>query len=214
MSRYFLENADSGLRLVDKFSHQHPLHINFSDAEFSYRLRRGGGKKEMLARAVGAVQDLTVLDCTAGLGRDSFLLASLGCKVTLYERSPVMALLLQDAIERALQSESLSEIAGRLHLVHGDALEALAGGMDVPDVILVDPMFPARKKSAKVKGEMQFLQRFIGKDEDATKLLQAALATGCERLVVKRPLVKSDIAGLNPSFTLKGKSSRFDVYLQ
>lgn len=213
MSRYHLQNADSGLRLVDKFSHQHPLHINFSDAEFSYRLRRGGGKKEMIAKAVDAKPDLRVVDCTAGLGRDSFLLASLGCEVTLYERSPVMALLLGDAIERALQNEALSKIASRLHLVHGDVFDAFASGFDKPDVILVDPMFPSRKKSAKVKGEMQFLQRFIGTDEDATLLLQSALATGCERLVLKRPLLTDD-TGLKPSFSLKGKSSRFDVYLQ
>jgi len=214
MSRYHLQDTDSGLRLVDKFSFQHPLHINFSDAEFSYRLRRGGGKKEMIAKAVDAKMDLRVVDCTAGLGRDSFLLASLGCEVTLYERSPVMALLLGDAIDRALQTEVLSKIAGRLHLVHGDVLDAFASGFDKPDVILVDPMFPTRKKSAKVKGEMQFLQRFIGTDEDATRLLQSALATGCERLVLKRPLLTNDIAGLKPSYSLKGKSSRFDVYLQ
>lgn len=214
MSRYLLQSAESGLRLVDRFSHQHPLHINFSDAQFSYRLRRGGGKREMLARAVGVKPGLRVVDCTAGLGRDSFLLASLGCEVTLYERSPVMALLLQDAINRALMSETLSEVASRLHLVHGDVLARFAQRCDLPDVILVDPMFPARKKSAKVKGEMQFLQRFIGKDDDATKLLQSALATGCTRLVLKRPLVSTDMAGLKPSFTLKGKSSRFDVYLQ
>jgi 16S rRNA (guanine1516-N2)-methyltransferase len=214
MSRYHLQKTDSGLRLVDKFSHQHPLLINFSDAEFSYRLRRGGGKKEMLARAVDAKPGLRVVDCTAGLGRDSFLLASLGCEMTLYERSPVLALLLRDAIDRALQNEALFEIANRLHLVHGDALQAFDSGIDKPDVILVDPMFPARKKSAKVKGEMQFLQRFIGKDEDATRLLQSALATGCERLVLKRPLLTNDIAGMKPSFSLKGKSSRFDVFLQ
>ncbi len=214
MSRYHLQDTDSGLRLVDKFSFQHPLHINFSDAEFSYRLRRGGGKKEMIAKAVDAKMDLRVVDCTAGLGRDSFLLASLGCEVTLYERSPVMALLLGDAIDRALQTEVLSKIAGRLHLVHGDVLDAFASGFDKPDVILVDPMFPTREKSAKVKGEMQFLQRFIGTDEDATRLLQSALATGCERLVLKRPLLTNDIAGLKPSYSLKGKSSRFDVYLQ
>ena len=214
MSRYLLQSADSGLRLVDQFSHQRPLHIDFSDAQFSYRLRRGGGRREMLARAVSAKQGLKVVDCTAGMGRDSFLLASVGCEVTLYERSPVVALLLQDAIGRALRNRQLSETASRLHLIHGDALEGLVSGHDVPDVILVDPMFPARKKSAKVKGEMQFLQRFIGKDEDATRLLESARATGCKRLVLKRPLLTADRSGLKPSFTLKGKSSRFDVYLQ
>ncbi len=214
MSRYLLQNSDMGLRLVDRFSHQHPLHISFSDAGFSYRLKRGGGKKEMIAKAVGVKPSLRVIDCTAGLGRDSFLLASLGCEVTMFERSRVMAFLLEDAIKRALANERLADAAGRISLVHGDAIALLGRGSRTPHVILIDPMYPLKKKSAQVKGEMQFLQRFIGKDEDASGLLRCAMATGAERIVLKRPLSAIELNGFTPSFSLKGKSSRFDVFLQ
>ncbi|MCZ6503741.1 MAG: class I SAM-dependent methyltransferase [Gammaproteobacteria bacterium] len=213
MSRYLLQNSDIGLRLVDRFSRQHPLHISFSDAGFSYRLKRGGGKKEMIAKAVGVKPSLRVIDCTAGLGRDSFLLASLGCEVTMFERSKVMAFLLEDAINRAMANERLADTASRISLVHGDAI-ALLGRSRTPHVILIDPMFPIKKKSAQAKGEMQFLQRFIGKDEDASGLLRCAIATGSQRIVLKRPLSAIELDGFTPSFSLKGKSNRFDVFLQ
>ena len=214
MSRYLLQNSDIGLRLVDRFSRQHPLHISFSDAGFSYRLRRGGGKKEMIAKAVGVKPSLRVIDCTAGLGRDSFLLASLGCEVTMFERSKVMAFLLEDAINRALSNERLYYTASRISLVHGDAIALLGRQTGTPQVILIDPMFPLKKKSAHAKGEMQFLQRFIGKDEDASGLLRCAMATGSPRIVLKRPLSGNELDGFTPSFSLKGKSNRFDVFLQ
>ena len=212
MSRYQLQESDQGLRLVDRYSHQHPLRINFNDAEFSYRLRKGGGRKEMLARAVGVKPGLRVVDCTAGLGRDSFLLASLGCKVTLFERSPIMAMLLEDGIKRAMANEQLFADASNLNLVMGDAIQNLESLTSGADVLLVDPMFPEKKKSAKVKGEMQFLQRFIGSDMDAAKLLDMALSCTFQRVVLKRPRFVDELSGLTPSFTLKGKSSRCDVF--
>jgi len=212
MSRFILQHSDAGLRLVDRFSRQHPLHINFMDAGFSFRLKRGGGRKEMIAKAVGVKPRLQVIDCTAGLGRDSFLLASLGCDVVMFERSKVLALLLEDAISRALANEQLAEIAGRIRLVHGDAIQLLGCQTNTPQVIFIDPMFPTRKKSAQVKGEMQILQRFVGKDEDASTLVRCAMATGSKRVVLKRPIAATD--DFEPSFSLKEKSSRFDIFLQ
>ena len=214
MSRYKLQSGEMGLRLVDSFSHQHPLHIDFSGPAFSYRLRRGGGQKEMLARAVGIHAGMHVVDCTAGLGRDSFLLAHLGCNVTMIERSRIIGLLLQDAITRANHLPELEATCQRLSMVCGDAGTFLKHFTGNIDAIVIDPMFPHRKKQASVKGEMQFLQRFIGKDEDADTLLVAALSTGCSRIVLKRP-IRSDVSvEPPPSFSHKGKSSRFDVFLQ
>ncbi len=214
MSRYLLQNSDMGLRLVDRFSHQHPLHISFSDAGFSYRLKRSGPKKEMIAKAVAVKPSLKVIDCTAGLGRDAFLLASLGCEVTMFERSKVMAFLLEDALNRALSDERLAEAASRITLVQGDAITLLGRQSTRSDVILIDPMFPIRKKSAQVKGTMQFLQRFIGKDEDVSTLMKCAMATGSQRIVLKRPFSAVELDGFTPTFSLKGKSSRFDIFLQ
>lgn len=212
MSRFQLQSSASGLRLADTQSRQYPLQIDFASGQFSYRLRKGGGKQESLAKAVGIKQGLSVLDCTAGLGRDSFLLASMGCNVTMLERSRVMALLLEDALRRAKNHDDLEVSVNRIRLVHANAIGYLAALEQVPDVIMLDPMFPTRKKSAHVKGEMQVLQRFLGSDGDIEELFAAALATSCKRLVVKRPV--SEKSELSPTFSLKGSSTRFDVFVR
>lgn len=212
MSRFQLQSSASGLRLADTQSRQYPLQIDFASGQFSYRLRKGGGKQESLAKAVGIKQGLSVLDCTAGLGRDSFLLASMGCNVTMLERSRVMALLLEDALRRAKNHDDLKVSVNRIRLVHTNAIGYLAALEQVPDVIMLDPMFPTRKKSAHVKGEMQVLQRFLGSDGDIEELFAAALATSCKRLVVKRPV--SEKSELSPTFSLKGSSTRFDVFVR
>ncbi len=213
MTRYLLQHHTSGMRLRDRFSHQHPLVIDFLDRRFSYRLKRGGGSRELLAKAVGVKPGLNVVDCTAGLGRDSFLLASLGCKVTMVERSPVVCLLLEDAIARALANGETADIARRLSLIGGDALHILPSLEQVPDAVLVDPMFPERKKAARAKGDMQILQRFLGEDTDVEDLLECALDSGSKRVVVKRPRA-GRIEGWEPSYSLKGSSSRFDVFIR
>lgn len=212
MSRFQLQSSASGLRLADTQSRQHPLQIDFASGQFSYRLRKGGGKQELLAKAVGVKQGLSVLDCTAGLGRDSFLLASMGCSITMLERSRVMVLLLKDALRRSENHVDLKASVDRIRLIHTDAIGYLNQLEHVPDVIMLDPMFPTRKKSAHVKGEMQVLQRFLGSDGDIENLFTVALATSCKRLVVKRPV--SEKSELSPTFSLKGNSTRFDVFVR
>ena len=212
MSRYRLVSTENGYALKDALSIQSPLQINFSSGQLEQRRVRGG-KKELLIKAVKAKPGLNVWDCTAGLGTDSLLLADAGCQVTMFERSPVMHLLLAQALSWAAEDEALAPIAARMTLKKVDARLWLARAPEPPDVIYIDPMFPARKKSAQVNGAMQMLQGFIGKDEDALSLLAMAKASGCARVVVKRPVV--DVIDLGaPDFSLSAKANRFDVFLQ
>ena len=213
MSRYVLQTTASGLCLEDTFSDQHPTLLDFTSGQFNYRLKKGGGRRELLAKAVGAKDGTNGIDCTAGLGRDAFLLASLGCRVTMIERSPVVALLLDDALERALHHEDLAETVARIELVSGNAIDYLNDVQTVPEVIMLDPMFPARKKSARVKGDMQMMQRFLGTDGDVDTLFAAAYSSGCSRVVLKRPLHDKYELPIKPTNTLRGGSIRFDVFV-
>jgi 16S rRNA (guanine1516-N2)-methyltransferase len=63
----------------------------------------------------------TIIDATAGFGKDSLLLASLGCHITLLERSPLVAAMLADGWQRAAQEPALVDILPRMHLQQGDA---------------------------------------------------------------------------------------------
>ena len=193
-----------------------PLFVDFIGGAIEYRRKQTTSRKEAIARAVGLKGGTNplVLDLTAGLGRDSFILASLGCTVRMVERSSVVAALLADALERAKEEPMLAEIMARLSLMMGDSLEILRTWQDErPEAIYIDPMYPHRSKSALVKKEMRLIRLLVGDDEDSDQLLAAALAIAIRRVVVKRPRLAPALLGPEPNFTIGGKNSRFDVYL-
>src|ERR1700691_1925049 len=68
------------------------IYADFLSETIQYRCQKGGGKRQLLARAIGLPNkpELTVCDITAGLGKDAFILANLGAKVTMIERSPII----------------------------------------------------------------------------------------------------------------------------
>ena len=223
MPRFRLIQQDSGFELID--SHQAPLalRIDFGSSKLQHRATRGG-KKELLLRAVDAKPGLRVMDCTAGLGTDSFLLANAGCIVTMLERSKILSILLRGALQ-ANVSQEIQPTLSRMHLIEADAKDVLfkmseAGstgegrGDTLPDVILIDPMFPSRRKQALVNGSMQMLQNFVGKDQDATELLGLAIQTGCSKVVVKRPMNGGELDKFKPSYQYVAKANRFDVFLR
>ena len=181
--------------------------VDFLSGSFRYRLKNGGGRKQPLARAVGIRGDElpSVIDSTAGFAKDAFVLAALGCRVTMFERSLEMANLLTDGLQRAKDDADIGEIISRMQLVTGDSISLLATMR--ADVIYLDPMYPKRTKSALVKKEMQFLQRVVGADEDSDQLLQAALKSANNRVVVKRPKKAEPIDG-SVSFTVSSKNTR------
>lgn len=193
-----------------------PLFVDFLGGPIEYRRRQTTSRKESIARAVGLKggTSLVVLDLTAGLGRDSFILASLGCTVRMVERSPMVAALLADGIERARQEPTLAGIMARLSLIPGESMEILRTWQgEHPEVICIDPMYPHRGKSALVKKEMRLIRLLVGDDEDSDGLLAAALTVATRRVVVKRPRLAPALAGPAPNFAIGGKNSRFDVYL-
>lgn len=197
--------------------------VDFVAGATAHRRSFGGGKGQQIAKAVGLNKGCypSVLDCTAGLGGDAFVLATLGCKMTLMERSPIVHALLDDGLQRGRQyslenDDSLSEILARMVLVEGDShgyLASCAGEQgEKYDVVYLDPMFPMRSKSASVKKEMQAFHSIVGSDSDADTLLDLALEVAIYRVVVKRPRIAPFLAEREPSYQLLGKSSRFDIY--
>jgi 16S rRNA (guanine1516-N2)-methyltransferase len=179
------------------------------------RHRRRGGHNELLGRAVGVKENRypAVFDATGGLARDAFLLADLGCNVTICERVPVLAWLLQDAVAAAEVSVygEVREAAGRMHVIAGDSQERVA---EPHSVIYLDPMFPERKKAAAVKKEAALLQCLTQSLDDSDSLWAWASQQAVERIVVKRPLRAPTLGQAKPSHTLSGKAVRFDVFVR
>lgn len=191
------------------------LSIDFTEGAVAHRLKFGGGRGQHVAKACGLTKGKTptIVDATAGLGRDAFLLASLGADVTLIERSPEVHAALSAALEKASrEGPPYSDIVARMTLMQGSSHDLLKDLS--PDVVLVDPMHPPRGNSALVKKEMRVLRELVGADPDALELMQIALEVARKRVVLKWPAKADPMAGLRPcSHQILGKSTRYDVFM-
>ena len=215
-----LAQRDGRLVLMgDEKLYGKPLSVDFVSGKAAHRRQFGGGRGQLVAKACGLSKGInpSVVDATAGLGRDAFVLASLGAQVLLIERVAAIAALLEDGLRRASKHSDTADIAARMILRHGDAAQSLAelvaSAQFSPQVIHLDPMFPHREKSALVKKEMRLFRELAGYDNDAPRLLEAALDVATHRVVVKRPRKAPPIVGPAPQHTLEGKTSRYDLYV-
>ena len=191
------------------------LKCDFLQGAVNHRLRFGRGRGQHLPKAVGMKggQSPTIIDATAGLGRDAFLLASLGSQVTLIERSGIIHELLAAGMDVARQAGGQhKDIMDRMTLIHGDSITLLPHMQ--ADVVLVDPMHPPRQKSALVKAQMRAIRDIVGGDEDQQLLIETALAMATKRVVLKWPAKAAPLTELRPaSHQIIGKSIRYDVFM-
>ena len=206
----FLRESDDGLVLVGD-----GMTLRGDFERMAARLKPGRLQRELIVRAAHVKQNgdagpPRAVDATAGLGEDSLLLAAAGFDVLLFERNPTIAALLSDALERARNVPALACPVSRMHLVEADSVAALPKLGFVPDVVILDPMFPQRRKDSAVKKKLQLLQQLEEPCEDEQALLEAALAAKPRKVVIKRPAKGPYLAGRKPDYTLEGKAVRFD----
>lgn len=193
------------------------IYVDFVHGALAHRQQFGGGRGQAIAKAIGLKQgnNPTVLDATAGLARDAYILATLGCKMTLVEQSPILSNLIEDGIKRGLEDEQCAQILStHFNLINQNAIEYMntLSEEQRPDVIYIDPMYPERKKSALVKKDMQILQHLLGKTDDDEALLKAALGCAKKRVVVKRPSQAEPVGQIKPGSSVNSKKTRYDLY--
>ena len=158
--------------------------------------------------------DGPVIDATAGLGGDTGVLAALDWRVLSIERDPWLFKLLQEAHER-IQTPRLRE---RISLLQGDAIEKLAGLPEAfrsPAAIILDPMYPPRRKSSALPSKgMQALRLLHGDNpEDSPEsLLRAAFAASPSRVILKRPPEAPPATLRPPTFSVGSKLVRWDAW--
>ncbi|WP_348666207.1 class I SAM-dependent methyltransferase [Arsenophonus symbiont of Ornithomya chloropus] len=193
------------------------VYVDFLSPELQFRRKVASYKNEAIAKAVGIKKTYfpTIFDATAGFGTDAFILASLGCKVFMFERNPVVAALLENGLQRAyLDSKIGYFLRDRMILLHILSDSPLSNLSFVPDVVYLDPMYPYRKKKCFNKKKMRLLQCLVGSDEDATDLLISAMRIAKYRVIVKRPNYATSLMIKEaPKGTIKTKKHRFDIYL-
>jgi 16S rRNA (guanine1516-N2)-methyltransferase len=215
-----LEHRPDGLYLV-----RGQLETKADFAKSLPRLKQGRLQSELLVKAAkpksltpNANGKLIAIDATAGMGEDSLLLAAAGFEVIMFERDEVIAALLEDGLSRAKEDTRLAEIASRMTLRHEDSITALGGiaherSAAAPALILLDPMFPARTKSAAVKKKFQLIHDLEQPCDDEERLMRAAIGARPQKVVVKRPVKGPDLAGIKPAYRITGKAIRYDVII-
>ena len=191
------------------------LKCSFIEGPILHRLKYGKGRGQNLAKAVGmkSNKNRNIIDATAGLGYDAFILASLGANVTLIERSEKIYKLLQHGIsEGILYGGEISKIIGRMNLIFGDSKNVLPELS--PEVVLIDTMYKDRKKTALVKNDMRLVREIVGSDTDYIELIEVALKLAKNRVVIKQPRYAKPLKNIKRySHQILGKTIRYDVYM-
>lgn len=156
-----------------------------------------------LARALGHKKGRnveSVVDATAGQLGDSLLMCAMGMKVVAYERHPIAQVLIANALR--LFNPGIEFFAADFSAI---------ATSDKAEVILFDPMYSEHQGKAMPKKEMQVFRDIIGADEDSNQVAEL-IKEKCKRLVIKRSLHAPSLLK-DPSHQIKGKSTRYDVYL-
>lgn len=241
------KNPNKGRKIRQKAIKRKPFFIDLCPSENSRigarGAKEGGGDLLIKAVAPGKSQadgrkGAVVFDLTAGLGQDSLILAMNGAsQVHMVERDPIVVSLLQDALRRTnllsgLQgiderAERAQELSTKLFLHYGDSKDII-NQLEIPDIVYLDPMFPPRTKSAKVKKGMALLHSLLDTQstdrlneeerlEEEVALLAESIKVAKSKVVVKRPSkalpLGGDLSSFRASYAIEGSTNRWDVYV-
>ncbi|MBR5721039.1 MAG: class I SAM-dependent methyltransferase, partial [Clostridia bacterium] len=186
---------------------------DFSTLKKRLNEKKEAGNSESIVKAAKikkTSRGLTVFDATAGFGEDSFILAAAGFRTVLFEKNKIIFEMLRNAYERGKKDGDIACILDRMSVNYGDSIDVLKSSEITPDIVFLDPMFPERRKNGKIKKKFQLLQQLEYPCEDENELLQAAINVKPQKIIIKRPENGDFLAEINPSYSIKGDTIRYD----
>ena len=188
------------------------INVNFMNGKLGWRLKRADHESN-LKKALGKTKNsLKIFDATAGLLSDAMIFLSLGHKVVAVEQSKIIFLLVDDAIKRAKNEIPFLK---NINLINANSLDIYKSSKELFDIVYLDPMYPILKKNIKKSGDLNSLRSILKIENiliDEDSLIDGFMKTDYKKLVLKRPL-KAKKLHSNINYQVKGKSTRFDIYL-
>lgn len=177
--------------------------IDFVFTKLQSQFKAVGFKREPLAKAIGLKQNSLLIDATFGMGGDSMYFLAMGLKVNAYEREPLIFLINKLKLNQLKDS---IEVFEKITLNFGEVDYNTSH-----EVIYYDPMYSDHNEKALPNKQMRIFRSVIGIDEDE-QVVASKLIKACGRLIIKRPIKALALLN-NPQIQFKGKSTRYDVYL-
>jgi 16S rRNA (guanine1516-N2)-methyltransferase len=176
-----------------------------------WRLKRSE-HETLLKKTLGKTKDsLTIFDGTAGFLSDAIIFLSLGHKVIACEQSKILYLLVKDACNRA--ADELPFLSN-LNLIHGNSLEIYKDQINI-DTIYLDPLYPETKKHILRAGNINAIKSILkieNIEDMADSLFLEFKELNYKKIILKRPIKGEKICN-NINYQIKGKSTRFDIYI-
>ena len=185
---------------------KHHVFVDFESKQLQFRSQSHLNAELIIKAVLGKKkQPINILDCTAGFGKDSYLMSLTGSQITAYESNPLMFALLKDGLNRSAIENITLHKKDALNFIKTSPCE----------VIYIDPMYPATKKTAKNNKQMALLQSFVGhQSQMAEDLFIQARSSNAKKIVIKRPVKAPYVNNTKPTSQIIGKAARFDVYAQ
>ena len=155
---------------------------------------------------------LFIFDATAGLLSDTMIFLSLGHKVVAVEQSKILFCLVNDAIQRARDK---IPYLNNLEFLNDNSQLVYKKQDKVFDAIYLDPMYPIIKKSTKKRGSINNIKQILEIENlasDEEEIIDIFMKYNYKKIIVKRPL-KSEKKYSNINYQVKGKTTRFDIYI-
>ena len=128
------------------------------------------------------------------------------------EQSKIICLLVNDAIHRA---QDTIPFLRNIKLMNANSIDVFTKSDEVFDVVYLDPMYPLMKKNIKKSGELDIVRSILEIERipaDENSLIDSFIKLDYKKLILKRPL-KSEKLYSNINYQVKGKTTRFDIYL-
>jgi len=135
---YKIEIRDNMLSVYNQ-QDKHHVFVDFNSKQLQFRSYSHLNAELIIKAVLGKKKQATsILDCTAGFGKDSYLMSLTGSQISAYESNALMFALLKDGLNRS----SIDNIT----LYKKDALNFIK--TSPCEVIYIDPMYPATKKNS------------------------------------------------------------------